>query len=415
MAAVQYTDSQVERSTPDRLVVAFYAVQIFALIALQKFAIAGVQLCLPILMVSLIALIPAGKIAFDPLRFTLLSIFMIAAAASQIAGGIPFSAPSFMIIIALYAPMALVIPVTRETFLKCVNVFQTAMLLVLGVVLIQHAIQVAASYRAWPDLDKLVPPQFLLSGYNYIQPLKYGAQFYKPNAVVFLEVSFISQFAALAFILEAVFFRRLMHLAAYILLVILTFAGTGILVLSIAAPFLLAKAGPKALLVALLGAIIVGTGAVASGYVAQIGSRVNEFQQPGTSGYSRFAAPMLMLIDRAEDPANIFKGIGAGNTPDVSDTATSDVALPPMKLVNEYGFVSMFAFFTFLLVAMFRGSPSRRMCIGFLAFFLFGGGSLAVPAYALMCMLFCTLLRIVRTPDDETEEEPPGYSYAAAA
>ena len=141
--------------------------------------------------------------------------------------------------------MCIRVDVSEETYLECMNYFLNAMLWVAGVVVVQHAIQLVQSAQAWPNLEKVVPRALLMDGYNYLQPLHYGARFYKPNAVVFLEVSLISQFTALAMIIELVYFTQIWRLAVYAGVLVAIFAGTGLLLLALAAGAG-AKASPSA-------------------------------------------------------------------------------------------------------------------------------------------------------------------------
>lgn len=384
-----------------RFLKGFFVVQLIGAIVLQKLAVpaggAYLELCLPLLGAGLFVVLTRGGLSVDPIRLITFALFLISCLVSQLLGGTSLSGPAFLLMIALYAFMVFQIDVSEVTYLRCLNAFQTAMLLVTVVVVLQHVIQVAASWTLWPNLDKLLPQQFLLPGYNYLQPLKYASRFYKPHGIFFLETSLVSQFAALAAIIELVYFRRITHIASYVALLLMLFAGTGLLVLGLTAPFLLLRLPRRALLWLAIGGFLAAVVAVASGWFAQIQDRIFEFQHPGTSGYYRFTVPFLTMMERASDPSSLITGYGAGNTP----TKDASILLPPVKVAFEYGFIPMFLFFLFFIISMFKSAPNMGIAIGFLMFYLFGGGSFAVPVYIVMCVLFCTLLR-VKCSDDVT-------------
>jgi len=388
-----------EVRTGSKGIKAFFVVQLIGLILLQKFAIPiggeKLELCLPIMLVSLVAFCMRNPFRIEPIRMALLAAFFGLALIGEWLGAHPFSMNAMLVLLALYACMCIRVDVSEETYLECMNYFLNAMLWVAAVVVVQHAIQLAQSAQAWPNLDKILPRALLMDGYNYLQPLKYGARFYKPNAVVFLEVSLISQFTALAVIIELVYFARIWRLAVYAGVLVAIFAGTGLLLLALAAPVLALKLPPKRLALAVFGLVVVAVIAVASGWFDQIKDRIFEFQHQGTSGYYRFTMQFLTLRDRLREPDALLVGLGAGSTP----TGGAFILVPPVKLVYEYGTLQAIIFFTFFLYSIYAGAPSQRVATGFLLLYVVGGGGLAVPVYVLTCVLFCSLLRVSRAPE----------------
>lgn len=377
-----------------RFLQGFFVVQMIGVIILQKLAVptggAYLELCLPLLGAGLFVILMRRGLAIDPLRLVTFALFLVSCLLSQLLGGTSMSGPALFLMIGLYTFMVVRIDVSKATYLRCLNVYQVAMLLVVGVVVLQHVIQLIGSWTLWPNLDKLLPQQLLLPGYNYLQPVKYASRFYKPHGIFFLETSMVSQFAALAAIIELVYFRRVTHLIAYMALLLMLFAGTGLLVLGLTVPFLLPLMPRRALLWLAVGGFLAAVVAVGSGWFAQVQDRIFEFQHPGTSGYYRFTVPFLTLMERAGDPSSLITGYGAGNTP----TRDASILLPPVKVAFEYGFIPMFLFFLFFIISMFKSAPNMGIAMGFLMFYLFGGGSFGVPVYIVMCVLFCTLLRV---------------------
>ena len=74
-----------------------------------------------------------------------------------------------------------------------------------------------------------MPERIVYLHYNYIQPIHWGSPWMKPNAVFFLETSHISQFIAMAIIIELSCFFRVRYLAFLGAALMTTFGGTGML------------------------------------------------------------------------------------------------------------------------------------------------------------------------------------------
>ncbi len=384
-------DGAASLSPSEQIVRTVFILELLAVVVFQKVGVpvgeTSIALGLPAMWAGLAAIALSSRLLLDPIRLLLFSAFGVSALISQLMVGREFSGASMFLALSLYIPMCVRLKVSRALYLSCLNAFQVLMLIMLAVVVAQHLVQLTVGWRYWPDLDKILPPMLRVPHFNYLQPMAYGSRFEKPNGIVFLEVSYLSQFAALALIVEAVYFRRIWRLAAFALLVLLTFAGTGILILAVTAPLLLSREGPRTFALAVAGAGVLIAVAIVTGWFHAIEGRIFEFQQQGTSGYYRFVVPAREMFDRARDPGFLLTGIGAGNTP-----LTIESPLAPVKVASEYGFVPMLLFCVFFVYAMFAGAPSKRLSLGFLAFYLLGGASFALALPVLSCVLFCTLL-----------------------
>lgn len=386
----------------------FFIVQLFAIIVLQKFGLpTGVgptELSLPIMLVSLAALMTTGTgVRVETVRVILLAAFWVSAALSQVISGRAFSPSAIILLFAIYLTACVSLDISRSTYLACLKAFVALMLAFLVVVVLQHLMQLVWGRQSWPNLNEIVPKEFLFPGYNYVQALSWGSKYFKPHAFLFLEVSILSQFAALAFVIELTYFRRILPLAGLAMLLLLCFAGTGLLILMICMPVLLAKAERRVWLLAIVGGAILVAVAIGSGWFAQIENRIFEFEQFGSSGYYRFTVPINVALDLLSDPDSIFSGYGAGNTP----TQDAAVYLPLVKLYYEYGLAPAFIFLIFLLYSMLQYSTSKRVTFAFFVFFMICGGGLSTPVYALMIVLFCTMFRV--RPDQprvESVERP---------
>ena len=76
-------------------------------------------------------------------------------------------------------------------------------------------------------LDKHLPENVTVSGYNSLIPLYWDSPVYKSNGVFFLEPSFLSQYMAVAIILELLFFSNWKRVVLYAAAMFASFSGTG--------------------------------------------------------------------------------------------------------------------------------------------------------------------------------------------
>ncbi len=385
---------------------AFVLVQVLSVTLLQKFGlpvggdVMEIAVFTSWIGVGLLAL--NGMIGLDPVRLLLFCAFAVTAISSQLLGGQPFSVNSVFLALALYAPFVLRFYVEPALYRRCMDIFLNVMLVAGGLVVLQQLMQLTVGWRAWPDLDKLAPQQFLFSGYNYLQPVAFGSPWEKPNAFLFLEVSFVSQFTAIALMIELALRQRLLRMVFYAVVLLISFAGTGLLLLAVCAPLVLTKLSPRMLitlgLLVLVAAIVAG----AIGWYDQVSHRFGEIGTAGSSGYYRFNVPFQIVGDMAGDPRFMFTGHGAGSTgAGQSQNVAGFILVPFAKIIYEYGFLTFFAFYAFLIYCLFAEAPSLLIAFALFMFFNLGGGGFVVPVYVVTCQVLGALLRVQpeRRPD----------------
>ena len=381
------------------LLTAFFAVQVISVTVLQKFGlpVGGdvVELAVFTTWVGVGVLALNGLVALDLIRLLLFCVFTLVAVSSQMLGAEPFSINSVFLALALYAPFILRFNVSAVFYRRCMMIFLNVILAIGALVVLQQLMQLSVGWRAWPDIDKLAPQKLLFSGYNYLQPVAYGSRFEKPNAFLFLEDSFVSQFTAIALLIELVLFQRMVRLAFYALVLMISFAGTGLLLLALCAPFILARLSPRLLLAIILITAVGAIAAGAVGWYGQVAQRFGEVGIQGSSGYYRFNVPFQVVGQMAGDPKYMFTGHGAGSTGAGQGQAVAGFILVPFaKIIYEYGFLTFFAFYAFFTWSLFASSSNRLLAWALFVFFNLGGGGFVVPVYVITCQALGTLLRI---------------------
>jgi hypothetical protein len=276
---------------------------------------------------------------------------------------------AFVFFIAMYALVAFVSASSFKGAERILSRF-SAVVALLGVVGFAQVIVQLAGFGFW-DYSAL-PDSLVLPGYNNQIFVDVFGGIFKANGVVFLEPSFLSKYSALALVIEATGRRRLIVATGLASGLVLSFSGSGVILLVVAAPFLLAKL-PIRMIAATL-ACVVAMIIVAPSVSDQFTSRTGEFSDSRSSAYIRFLAPYLAVVDGTSD-FNLVVGNGIGSleestiggisffkTADSLDGKAYDVTA--VKLLVELGILGFIAYATFFLMAF---NPKRLGWITFVS------------------------------------------------
>ena len=317
----------------ERAVMAFATLQFFALIYLQKFALFPSSFPLEVHMLIMFASVP-WMIVTRNLRFVAssLAVFLIflgfCLLSESFAKG---SWSSLTQVILLYVPMALRANVTEALYRRIMNRFIMLMILPAGIMIVQYAYQKLTGLSDPFNLEKLFPKSILTSGFFYNAHYPWNSTFSRPNGFFFLEPSFASAFTASAAILEISYFRRPRYVVLMVVATVLSMGATGMLMLVVAAPFLLARESP--LVVAVVATVAVA--ALIAMFMLDIPppmmSRVDELHKEQSSGSERMMVPAEQFGRLIFDPSRILVGDGAGSTPKTA----GGLVWPLVKLLRE--------------------------------------------------------------------------------
>ncbi len=224
----------------------------------------------------------------------------------------------------------------------------------------------------------------------YVRYLFYGQSWVQPNAGIFLEASIMSQFLALAIVVEVVYFRRWLVLGILGATMLGTMAGTGILLLLIVSPLLIRRIPPRDRMLLVIAMVIGATALLLS----PMADRIFEVQNDESSSYIRFVRPLLVLADLLGKPEVWWSGMGAGNAPE-----ENVVLWPAIKLLIEYGLPATISLLSLIVASVLGRAPSLTIGIALLIFFNILGGGLAVPVYAGAIVLLGTLFPLRQQHD----------------
>ena len=382
----------------------FVSAMLFVTLILQRFAVPlGSK---PFSLVGALGLlVAAGALARGTLALhrTRLVAFM-ALALCMMAGltwhalhpdGLEANLPSLFqfLLLTAFATLTFAEPVDEQQFFRVVNRW-------LAFIAVAGAVQFIAQFVGVKifAFTGLLPDSLLYEfGYNLQIPTGIG-ELFKSNGMFLIEPSVFSQFMAVAFIIETLAFRRPAYLALFIAGLLLSFSGTGWIVL---AAFVLAAAlgmGWRGLAIAaativLLGAVLGVVALAAPDVASSLQARFGEFSQPGTSGHQRFITPFWVLDDalKAEPLASVF-GLGSGVSERLSLPYTYDVNTP-IKVALDYGFPALLAYVLTFVVG--RRSPVQAgLLFPAMVLFFFTGGYQQFPPVLFFILLLTSVAQL---------------------
>jgi len=388
----------VVREAAQKVHVAVFATMLFAFTILQKIGVGQddsvVPVALPIAYAALIYGAFSGQMVIRLHRIVLYFAFVLASALANAINVAKFSVPSLGLFAVVYLPLVVSFATTPRTWRHCLNMLSNAMVGFAGLMFLQHAIQIVthAGSAYWPNLEHMLPSSLIIPHYVYIQPIFWKSAFMKPNAVFFLEVSFLSQFLALALAIEMLVFRRLWRIVFFSVAILCTFAGTGLLLLLLTSPLLVSRMrlSTAAGLVFLL--VLIGLVASDIGWFDVISRRFTEYRVAGSSSEMRFVEPWLRIAQFLHSPEPLFTGIGAGQI----EKSEGYQWWPVTKAMVEYGVVPCLLFYAFVIAVLFDRAPDKRLSAVLLVWFSLEG-ALLTAANTLPLLMFSGMFFIPDT------------------
>ena len=272
----------------------------------------------------------------------------------------PLSVLQFLLL-SSFATLSFTHRVDELTFFSLIN---KGLALIAAAGILQFALQtVGISFFSFEDI---VPASILSErGWNLIIPSGVGALL-KSNGMFLNEPSIFSQFMAIGLIIELLAFRRIAFCALYMVALLVSFSGTGWIVI---ATFIVAVAGglgTRGLLLALAAIALIGVGLLgiflfAPDMIPVLGDRASEIFYPGTSGHMRFITPFWALNDVLDRvPAAFLFGIGGGMSEHLTLPYEYDVNTP-IKIILEFGVPALICYLMLLVIA--ERTPLQRALV----------------------------------------------------
>jgi hypothetical protein len=392
-------------------------------VLLQRVAVpvgTGVSIMLPVTLLVAGALVLDKSLLIDVRRTRQYLIGMgtvtVAALTAYTSGAVDASFTSWLLLVSTYLPFCLVLRAASPAMYEDVLDF---FIRVVGIVAILAVVQYAVQLVGWQYEDLLgqvVPPKWLLAGFNTSYPVRYGSPIFKSNAFVCLEPSFCSQLIGLA--LVALLQRRgdWRWLVLLVPALLTTVSGTGLLILAAGLAGLAVDRGirwaAQLLLVTLLAVLALSLSPAFSLY----SSRATEAKSSDTSGSLRFVQPYTNMWTEMADTRVLLLGQGPGYGDRQSRLYIANTGLPLQfgtlpKLVVEYGVVAAVAFLLLVVPAFTAGPGGTGLKAAVLIFYFVLGGNLLAPGAVYLALLltgwFSSATDPVKTRSREARVQDP--------
>lgn len=303
--------------------------------------------------------------------------------------------PSYCLFIVMYFLFALNKPATAESYKGTLQAFQFLVLILSILAIGQFFAQFAIDGRELIQFFGLVPDFLLASfsggGVNTIIPVSEGSSLIKSNGMFLVEPSTLSQMAALGILIEILEFRRQRYLFCLAFGYLLSYSGTGLLMLIVFLPFTGLING-RALVYAIL-VVLFAFGLSALGVIdlSVFLSRMGEFEDTRASGFGRFIGPFWLTSDYLHIAT--VRALLLGNGPGTTAAFTADIwysgglTITWIKLFYEYGLIGGFIFILYLAACCRRTFCPSIVVAALFFSYIIAGNFLNTPFLTLMIVL----------------------------
>lgn len=317
---------------------------------------------------------------------------------------------SWALLVVLYLPFALMVRPgadNRAMWLWLARAHLGVMVFVTVCGIAQYALQFV--YRpAWLiDFTPLIPAPIRGSGlYNTANAMSTG---FKSNGFFLREPSTFSAYTAFALLLEWSLFRRKWVLAVFGMGLMLSYSGSGIMVLLVAMMFPL---GFNTVLRAAAAALVAVAVYLLLGGVLNLDytlGRVHEFGSDRSSAYCRFILPGATALQSIDDQPWVSL---LGHGPGTMQKLTASCETTFGKILFEYGLLGSLALLALLVHAVRRPWIPLRLRAGLLLFWLVLGGHLLGPDALLIIFLLCAIWP--RDPAESADENKDGVRHVSS-
>lgn len=378
-----------------------------------------VPVSLPLLLAVAAVALLTGALVLDPVQLRLYALAMAAVVACTLyllARGRAPSLLSLGFLLSIYAIAVVRSPVDPRWTADRVH---RAYLALMGTAAAVSVLQLLVQYLGVPYEDllaRVVPPAALLEGYRTGDPVAYGSELHRTNAVLFLEPSFLGYFLAVAVLVAVGRGARLWLVCLLIAGMIPTLSGNAVVVL-VPGLVALALGRHRRHLVRLVPALVVG---LVIAVLTPLGSlyldRSTEVTAADTSSNLRLVQPYELLLPAwTESAETVWVGRGAGAATDVIEAqgaglgAVITPAVP--KLLVEYGLLGTVPVLFALLWTVLAGARRRPWAWGLLIGFVVLNPALLQVTLAVGTVL---LMRLVPGLPDEPRSAPARLGGAPA-
>jgi hypothetical protein len=364
----------------------------------------GIGLVFPLVFAALAFGLVTGRLQFASQRLLLFLVAVPVLGTIQLLHGEIFSLSSVALMAALGLAYVFTMRAGQIDAAQSLAYFRnlTAAVALLGIA--QFVVQFAVGMPMAFPIESYVPAAFRTQAFNNIVPLYWGSSIYKANGVVMLEPSVFSQLCALGLIAELSGAARILRLALFAGALVVSYSGTGLLILAVSLPlFVVMHRRWDLLLQGLLLVLILAVLAEPLNITALL-DRTSEFSSRGSSGFARFVAWQDLFADRLwTSTFHALFGFGAGSF--VSASAGYAAAeMSYSKIIFEFGVLGGLLYFAFVFYCLLSAPAPLILRIAVcVCYFMNGAYSPSMTGIALSLLLW---------PAQREEERAPAAMEA---
>ncbi|MBT3068502.1 hypothetical protein [Rhodoferax sp. U11-2br] len=331
---------------------------LLAKLSVPPFAAQSLSIAYLFILLAMVLGLLLGYLRLDTARLSFFLLFIGCIGTIQVFSTESFSLASMLLLVTLYSAYVLCLPSQDQNGEQAMHFFlQLASVLALAGIA-QYGVQLAFGARFAFPVENFVPDAFLIHGFNAQAPIAYGDATFRVNGIVFAEPSFFSQFMAVAIVIELLTHNRLANVALYALALMLSYSGTGVLVLAVCGPLVLITRRHWGLAWLTLGGslLLVVLGSYLD--LDKFTGRIGEFGSTRSSASARFISGFWVFEQYLWPyPMKALFGYGAGAFPNYAIRMPFPVAeMTLFKMVFEYGVLGATLYFCFIFYCVFRST-----------------------------------------------------------
>lgn len=357
--------------------------------ALPPWGASGFGLIFPIIFAALLYGLVTRRLQFAWRRLLLFCAMLSVLGMIQVLRGDMFSIASVALMAAVGFSYVLTGRGAAFDNVQMLEFFRNLTFWIAALGILQAILLLIGGPRISFPIEHLVPQDFLTQGYNNITPLFYGSPTYKSNGFVMLEPSVFSQLTAIGLIAELAGKARLIRLAVFAGAMIVSYSGTGMLILAVTLPLYVVIYRRWNLLlpgVVLITAIVLLAEPL---HLNTFMNRTGEFSSVGSSGFARFVGWRELFADRLwNSPVHALFGYGAGSF--ITGAAGYSAAqMSYSKIIFEFGVLGALLYFAFIFYCILSSRAPLVVRVAVLVcYFLNGAYSPTVTGIALSLLLW---------------------------
>jgi hypothetical protein len=341
--------------------------------AIPPYGEQGIGISLP-LVLGLIAIgLVAGCVRIQPVRLTLFLLLMAFLGLSTMLQP-QFSMTSLILVVVLHLPYVFYVEGRRDT-LDPMRVFLTVCAIIAWLAIAQYVAQFAAGPRFAFPIENFVPKQFVVQGFNAQGALEYGSSVYRATGVFLYEPSYLSQLLAVAIVAQLCTTPRWGMLALFAAGMLVSYSGTGVMILAVCLPLVVIAKKQWSLLFAGLFAIVALVPLAGYLHLDHFIGRAGEMSSSNSSGFARFVGGFYLFDEFLwGDIWHALFGFGTGSFRSFMLAASMPVAeMPLFKMVMECGVIGATLYFLYLFYCVFATPVSKLIALAIAMTFLLNG------------------------------------------